>query len=174
MILFPPDGFIYETAYEEPALVPLEWTEIPDTDYYEYFIYFGGNGDSGGLRTHGFVFYPSGILEELTHHSYGVQFLWKVRAVHEDGTEGPWSPLQSFYISYPVGTVILCEEAACPAPGAWYEVSRDVQMSDIVGVPPLLILDWISGSCTAGRTPTTMNFEDIYGYHRSARFGGCP
>lgn len=169
----PAEGEIAQFAVGAPGSVTLDWEPAANAVTYEYVIRYGATGESGELleqrqtaaTSHLFTRDPS---------SYGIAFKWKVRGLNAAGIGGPWSGTRMFFFSYPIGSVIRCESGSCPAPGAWYQISRDREDTGMIGVPVLLVADWVSADCTRGRTAAPVSFEAMSGYHRSARYGGCP
>jgi hypothetical protein len=151
----------------------LSWNSTANAVSYEYIIRWAGTDERGSLVESGSTSSTSKILT-TTGNNLGVQMMWKVRGINSAGTAGLWSEKRTFYISHPVNAVIKCDSASCPFRGAWYLVSRDLEYSSIPGVPNLMYLDYISASCTGGRTATTVTFENMSGYARSSRYGGCP
>jgi hypothetical protein len=170
----PSDGAIVEIPFSQSnGQISLRWESVPNAATYEYIIRYGATGESGELLEQG---QTAATLHLFTREpsSYGIAIKWKVRGLNAAGVAGPWSVTRIFFFSYPIGAVMHCSSSSCPAPNAWYQISRDREDTGMIGVPVLLIADWVSADCTRGRTATAVSFGAMSGYHRSARYDGCP
>lgn len=155
------------------ASVALSWGNAQGAAEYEYLVRFGGMNESGALTTNGRTQQTSLNFRQGAIN-YGIQFLWKVRAISANGETSAWSEIRSFFFSYPARAVVQCANEACPNRFAWYQITSDIFDIGIIGVPPMLIADWISEPCINGRRATPVPFEEMSGYSRSARMNGCP
>lgn len=171
-ITSPADGFIKEADFGISASVMLDWDNVSGAAKYEYEIRYGGFNDSGSLYSQGETSTSSYRFSCATRN-YGTEFHWKARAVSAAGVRSAWSETRSVFFSYRIGSIIKCANSACPNPDAWYKVSRDIEDSGIIGVPAFQIIDYVSAACASG-TAHSLNYDELIGYNRSARYYGCP
>ena len=143
----------------------LRWNGVSGAAEYEYEVKYDGGAviasGSGTDTSFRFVFNSSYRAKKI---------VWRARA-KGNGTASEWSPARALFFSDPIGEIFKCEESACPRPGAYYQVTSEVENG---ASPPRLVLQWVTYECLNGRQFSVSSYSYITDYARSASRNGCP